>query len=71
MSLQAIYAKINILKNTDKAKQMFKFFKSGVGEYGEGDTFIGLTNPECRDIASENKQISNSDVEELLKSKIH
>lgn len=45
MSLQAIQAAIAQLKSPAKAKQMMRFFKTNPGEYGEGDVFLGLTNP--------------------------
>lgn len=31
-----------------QARQMLRFFKTGPGEYGEGDRFIGLRNPQVR-----------------------
>jgi hypothetical protein len=41
-----------------KANQAQKFFKTGPGQYGEGDIFIGLTNPQCRNIADNHKNIN-------------
>ncbi|MGB0757052.1 MAG: DNA alkylation repair protein [Patescibacteria group bacterium] len=55
-----------------RAQQAQRFFKTGKGEYGEGDVFIGLTMPEQRKIAKAYfKQISFVDIEKLLQSKIH
>lgn len=56
----------------EKAEIMQRFFKTGVGEYGEGDVFIGVTVPDQRSVAKEffNK-MSLHEVGELLSSKIH
>ena len=66
---------IDVLKsNSDpkKAQTMQKYFKSGKGEYGEGDEFLGITVPIQRMIAKDfYKEISLEELGELLQSKIH
>ena len=47
------------------------FFKTGKGEYGEGDIFIGLTMPKQREIARKYMGLSFPKIQELLKSGIH
>jgi 3-methyladenine DNA glycosylase AlkD len=57
--------------NPQKAKILQKFFKTGPGEYGQGDIFLGVTMPEIRKLI---KKYSNLELEKtikLLKSKIH
>ena len=47
------------------------FFKTGKGEYGEGDEFIGVTVPDTRKIAQSFTNIKRKDLISLLNSKIH
>ena len=55
----------------DKAKVYARFFKTGKGQYGEGDIFLGLTVPEQRALAKKYVGISFADVKKLLYSKYH
>ena len=48
MSLKNITGAFAKLTKADRAKQMQRFFKTGPGQYAEGDKFAGLTNPESR-----------------------
>ena len=57
--------------NPEKAKLLSRFFKTGKGEYGEGDVFIGLTVPEQRAIAKNYYDMSLKDLQSLLNTKIH
>lgn len=55
----------------EKAKLLARFFKTGRGEYGEGDVFLGLNVPVSRKIAEKYPEISLSEIDALLKNKIH
>jgi 3-methyladenine DNA glycosylase AlkD len=54
-----------------KAKILAGFFKTGAGQYGEGDVFLGLTVPVSRALAARHASLGLRDVEHLLHSKIH
>lgn len=55
------------MANPAKAKHAQWFFKTGTGEYGEGDLFLGLTNPQVRDITKELKhRVELADLAELI-----
>ncbi len=59
------------LANPQKAKLYMRFFKTGRGEYGEGDKFLGLTVPQQRKIVRKYLAISLKELKQLLQSKIH
>ena len=59
------------LKNPEKAKVYLKFFKTKKGEYGEGDTFLGVSVPEQRKIAKKYFDLSLKELQELLSTNIH
>jgi 3-methyladenine DNA glycosylase AlkD len=48
-----------------------RFFKTGPGEYGEGDVFIGVKVPGLRTVCRECSDVSLPTVKTLLRSKIH
>lgn len=54
-----------------KKRSLQSFFKTGQGQYGEGDVFIGVTVPECREIARACVLMSRGDIRELLDSRVH
>lgn len=53
------------------AKNLSWFFKTGPGEYGEGDIFLGLQVPKLRKLAKQFKSVSLDDAFILLRSKYH
>ena len=59
------------LSNPNKAKKLSGFFKTGTGQYGEGDVFLGIPVPEQRKIAKKYINLHLNDLEQLLRSKIH
>tara|TARA_Y100000310_G_scaffold7742_1_gene8450 strand:+ start:390 stop:1088 length:699 start_codon:yes stop_codon:yes gene_type:complete len=63
--------RINKLKDPEKARVYRRFFKSGKGEYGEGDRFLGLNVPQQREIAKEFVSMGFGGVKKLLDSEFH
>lgn len=57
--------------NPEKAEHAKYFFKTGKGQYGEGDIFIGCTVPESRSVARANKNASFTELKKLLDDEIH
>lgn len=72
MSVHAIRKELGKLGDPEQAKNLQRFFKTGKGEYGEGDVFLGIKVGPQRSVARKySETLSISDAEKLLKSKIH
>lgn len=70
-SIKELKKELRNKANPEKAKVFKGLFKTGVGEYGNGDIFLGVTVPTSRKIAIKYKNLNLSGVRELLKSEIH
>jgi 3-methyladenine DNA glycosylase AlkD len=71
MTLQMIKKRLEQVANKEKAEVLQRFFKTGPGEYGEGDVFIGVKVPDLRKIAKDFRDIVTKDVIVLLESAVH
>ncbi len=58
-------------KNPSKSKILSRYFKTGPGEYGEGDVFLGITVVDQREIIKNFIDLSLQDLQKLLNSKYH
>ncbi len=57
--------------NPEQAEIVQRFFKTGKGEYGEGDVFLGIKSQQIKNIAKKYFNLSLPKIQEFLKSKIH
>ncbi len=66
-----VQKRLKKLGNPEHAAISQKFFKTGPGEYGQGDIFIGIRVPVLRKLVKEFKDLPTREVEILLRSPIH
>jgi 3-methyladenine DNA glycosylase AlkD len=60
-----------VVSSAEGAAGAAKFFKSGAGEYGEGDVFIGVSMPDNRKVAKRFVDLTEPELDELLWSEVH
>src|SRR5579872_632787 len=59
------------LADPERARNLAWFFKTGKGQYGEGDEFCGITVPLQRKVARRYRHLPMADVKKLLQSRVH
>lgn len=69
--VDSIREELQAKSDPSRAAILQKYFKTGRGEYAEGDLFLGLRVPEVRKIASKYRNLELNAVCELLTSPIH
>ena len=72
MSANELIKHMVSLRNEEQRRVLMGFFKTGPGEYGEGDEFLGLKVPQTREVVKNIwKDFPLSEIPELLMSKWH
>ena len=71
MTAEFILNELFSVANPEKALLLQRFFKTGKGQYAEGDVFLGLVVPLSRSIARANKETPLSELQLLLDSPYH
>jgi 3-methyladenine DNA glycosylase AlkD len=70
--LTHIYSDTKKMQDPERAKLLKRFFKTGQGEYGEGDEFLGgITVPQLRALAKKYKDVELKELQELISDKYH
>ena len=71
MTIKDIRKKLQQLGSEERAKVFQRFFKTGPGEYGERDVFIGVRVPDLRNLVKEYQNITLKESLQFLRSSIH
>ena len=71
LTAHEIEGELKGLGSKTRAKSSERFFKTGKGQYGEGDVFFGVTVPKQRIIAKKYATLSFKEIEKLLTNNVH
>jgi hypothetical protein len=66
-----VLGRLRALEDREQAQFDLRFFRTGPGEYGEGDRFLGIRVPVVRKLAREFANLPLKGIERLLASKWH
>ena len=59
------------LADAEQAKNLSRFFKTGLGEYGAGDKFLGIKVPVLRKVATKYFDLNFVELQKVLQSSYH
>ena len=71
MTLEDLKKDLSLYTDFEKANILQRFFKTGKGQYGEGDIFLGIIVPNTRKVAKKYTDLSLNEIKKILYSKIH
>lgn len=71
LTYKAAKTKILALSQPERAVVLARFFKTGPGQYGEGDHFLGLTMPQQRVVVRQYRHLPISETEQLVQDAYH
>ena len=71
INAKLVISELNELANPRKAKDLQRFFKTGPGEYAEGDIFLGIVVPKTRVVARKYQDLPLTEIRKLTESVYH
>jgi 3-methyladenine DNA glycosylase AlkD len=67
----AVRSELAALADPERARGTARFFKTGPGEYGEGDVFVGVSVPDVRRVIRSHRDLALVDIDALLRDAVH
>ena len=71
MSADDVVAYMETLRDEEQRCQLIRFFKTGKGQYGEGDEFLGLKVPQTREVVKHAADLPLGEIATLLTNRYH
>ncbi len=71
LTAESFIQQLEIYKSPEQAKGYLRYFKTGAGEYAEGDIFMGVRMGQVFELAKEYMNMPPAEIEKLLESPIH
>lgn len=71
MEAREVKEVLQLLADEKQREVLMRFFKTGKGEYGEGDQFFGLKAAQVQSVAKEAKELPFAEIEKLLADEVH
>ena len=68
---EIIRSELHSLSDPAKARVLARFFKTGPGDYGEGDRFHGVVVPKIRSVVKAHRKAPGREIRKLLRSRFH
>jgi 3-methyladenine DNA glycosylase AlkD len=67
----SIRDELKAMSDPEKARVLLRFFKTGPGEYGAGDRFLGVITPKVRKVVKANWATPPGEIRKLIRSSFH
>jgi len=71
VSALEVLSELKAIARRGKATELQRFFKTGPGDYAEGDIFLGVVVPQTRKVAAKHSGLSLTEIEKLTRSDFH
>ena len=71
MTAENVQKELRVFASAERKKAVEWFFKTGKGQYGEGDIFIGVATPDARRISRKYRDLPFAELQKLIASPIH
>ncbi len=71
MTAKNVQKELRVFASAERKKAVEWFFKTGKGQYGEGDIFIGVATPDARRISRKYRDLPFAELQKLIASPIH